>query len=617
MSLTLAAVYLAAVALFLLLLFSLGFQPRFLTRIAGILLLVAGISGTLLYGYGYWSLCESVPQAVARTLFSVFCMFLGRNEISAISAVPLIAKPAVQIALYLTHLLALYCTASAVVGTIGARLIRTLNLLLLRRGDLNLVFSVSAETVVFAEKLPQKRTVMIDNGGGNALETRILHLGGLLLSGETERTGAPELLKRLGFRSGKRKLNVYCLDDDPSANLRFARGLLASLEARGVRPEQTALTVILPDESVSGSLQAAQDRYGYGSVLAFEREELLSRLMIHAFPPADTVRFDGSGRASEDFEALIVGFGRTGQAVLRALVMNGQFCGSRFHATVVARDYERQAGSFFSRYPDLREQYDIEFIDADARSVALYERIRQTGPSLNYVALCTGDEKETAEIAVEFADLFERLGIPALILQCGAGSIRKNADARGATQTVSVYEPDVLCGDSLDAAAMALNHEYHKNEGGSAREQWMDCDYFSRMSCRASADFRYALRRSAPSDRMDEFSTETLENLAQTEHLRWCAFHYAMGYRAMPEEVWQMRAKEYQKQMQAGQTPLRIGKDTERRLHACLIDWKRLDALSEKENAVTGGKVDYRQLDRDNVRVLLKPAEAKGADQDA
>lgn len=605
MSLTLAAVYLAAVALFLLLLLSLGFQPRFLTRIAGVLLLLAGISGTLLYGYGYWSLYESVPQAVARTLFSVFCMFLGRNEISAISSVPLIAKPAMQIALYLTHLLALYCTASAVVGTIGARLIRMLNLLLLRRGDLNLIFGVSAETVDFAEKLPRKRTVMVDYGGGSALEGRILHLGGLLLSGEAERTGAPELLKRLGLRAGKRRLNVYCLDDDPSANLRFARGMLESMQARGVRPEQTALTVILPDEAVSGSLQAAQGRYGYGSVLAFEREELLSRLMIRAFPPADTLRFDGSGRAAEDFEALIVGFGKTGQAVLRALTMNGQFCGSRFHATVVARDYERQAGSFFSRYPALREQYNIAFIDADARSVALFERIRQAGPSLRYVALCTGDEKETAEIAVEFARLFERLGIHALILQCGVGRIRKNADERGAAETVSVYTPDVLCGDSPDAAAMALNHAYHKNENGSAREQWAACDYFSRVSCRASADFGDALRRAAASDGQTELSPQTLENLAKTEHLRWCAFHYAMGYRPMPEEVWQARAAEYQRQKQAGQTPLRIGKDTGRRLHACLIDWEKLDALSEKENAVTGGAVDYRQLDRDNVRVLL------------
>lgn len=608
MSLSLLGVYGAAVALFLALLLSLGFQPRFLTKIAGVLLFVAGVLGTLLYGYGYLNLCGNLPQAVARTLFSVFCMFLGRNEISAVSSVPLLAKPVMQIALFLTHLLALYCTASAVVGTVGARLARTLNLLLLGQGDLNLIYGVSQETLDFAEQLPpREKTVFIDCGGGSALEPRILHMGSLLLATEEAKNGAPALLRRLGLRPGKRKLHVYCLDGDAGADLRFARRLMSALEQRGILKEQTTLTLILPDASVSESLQGTKERYGYGSVLACEREELLSRLMIRSFPPAETMQFDGKGRATEDFEALIVGFGKTGQAVLRGLLMNGQFCGSRFHCMIVAKDYEQQAGSFFSRYPSLREQYDLRFLDADARSVTLYEQIQRTGPALNYVALCIGDEREAAEIAVEFAELFDRLGIRALILQCGATRIRKDADFRGPAETVSVYTPEILRGDVLDAPAMALNHSYHRNEAGSPREQWMDCDYFSRMSCRASADYAGALLRAAglavrPGG---EPTAEALENLARAEHLRWCAFHYAMGYRLMPEQVWQKRAETWRRQKQAGETPLRIGKDPAGKLHACLVDWEELDALSARENGVTGGNVDYKQYDRDNVKVLL------------
>lgn len=611
MSLSLLGVYAAAVALFLALLLSLGFQPRFLTRIAGVLLFTAGVLGTLLYGYGYLSLYGNLPQAVARTLFSVFCMFLGRNEISAVSSVPLLSKPPMQIALFLTHLLALYCTASAVVGTVGARLVRTLNLLLLRQGDLNLIYGVSAETLDFAQKLPRKeKTVFVDAGGGSAFESRVLQMGSLLLSTEEAKSGSAELLRRLGLRSGKRMLRVWCLDADPAANLRFAQNLMRSLENRGIRKEQTALTIILPDASVSESLQAAKTAYGYGSVLAYEKEELLSRLMIRSFPPAKTMRFDGKGRAEEDFEALIVGFGKTGQAVLRSLIMNGQFCGSRFRATIVAKNYEQQAGSFFSRYPSLREQYDLRFIDADARSVALYERIQQTGPALNYAAICTGDEEEASEIAVEFAELFDRLGIRALILQCGSTQIRKNADFRGAAQTCSVFTPEVLCGSSLDASAMALNHAYHRNEAGSAAEQWMDCDYFSRKSCRASADYAEALLCAAGSEaRKDGALPETvLENLAKAEHLRWCAFHYAMGYRRMPEAVWQKRAEAWRERKRAGEAPPRIGRDPNAKLHACLVDWELLDALAERENAVTGGSVDYRQYDRDNVKVLLSLA---------
>ncbi len=613
MSLSLLLVYLAAVVLFLLLLLSLGFQPRFLTRIAGILLLAAGLAGTLLYGYGYYKLCETLPQAAARTVFSVFCMFLGRNEISAVSAVPLLAQPGMQIALYLTHLLALYCTASAVVGTIGARLIRTLHLLLSRRGDLSLIYGVSDETLRFAGELPGRtKRIFIDTGSGAASEQEILRMGGLLFRDEAAKSAGKELLRRIGLRAGKRRLTVYALDADPSANLRFAHALLRTLEDCGIRPEQTVLTLILPDESVSGTLQASDGRYGYGSVLAYERETLLARQMIREFPPCDTMRFDDQGRAVEDFEALIVGFGKTGQAALRALVMNGRFAGSRFRATVVAKDYAKQAGSFFSRFPALREQYNLTFIDADARSVEIFEQIERTKAALRYVAVCAGGAKETAEIAVEYAALFERLGIRAVIVQCNPDGLRRNADRNGPAETVPLLTAEILCGERMDERAMQLNCAYHNAPQSDAPALWAACDYFSRMSCRASADFADALLRSAGVDNKTALPEAVLENLAQTEHLRWCAFHCAMGYRPMPEEVWRERAELYRKKLNENETPPQIGKDPARRLHACLIDWDALDALSARENEVTGGKVDYKEYDRENVRMLLSLARQEG-----
>lgn len=612
MSISLLIVYFLSVVLFLALLLSLGFQPRFLTRIAGVLLLAAGISGTLLYGYGYIYKYGNLPQAIMRTLFSVFCMFLGRNEIGVVSEVQRLAQPDMQIALYLTHLLALYCTASAVVGTIGARLIRTLNLLLIRRGDLSLIYGVSDESLRLARRLPgHPKLIFIDAGSNPAMEAEILHMGGLLLRDEAAKSAQKELLRRIGLRAGKRRLSVYALDADASGNLRFAQALLQTLEQGGILPQQTALTLILPDEAASGALQAAGGRYGFGTVLAYERETLLCRQMIHAYPPCDTMRFDGRGRAEENFEALIVGFGKTGQAALRALVMNGQFTGSRFHATVVARDYAGQSGSFFSRYPALREQYDLSFIDADVRSVAVYEQIQRTGTALNYVAICTGDEKEAAEIAVELAALLAQLDIRALIVQCNATGLRKNADWRGPAESVPVLSPEILCSEQLDAPAMRLNCSYHGAPQRSAAALWADCDYFSRMSCRASADFADALLRSAGLDRRTAAQTElvlpepVLENLAQTEHLRWCAFHCAMGYRPMPEEVWQERAARWRRQREQNEIPLRISKDPTRRLHACLTDWQALDLLSQRENAVTGGHVDYKQYDRENVQLLL------------
>ena len=96
-----------------------------------------------------------------------------------------------------------------------------------------------------------------------------------------------------------------------------------------------------------------------------------------------------------------------------------------------------------------------------------------------------------------------------------------------------------------------------------------------------------------------------LENLSKTEHLRWSAFHYSMGYSRMEEDEWEERAAEYRRQtFFESEKKIRISKNSADRHHACLVSWDELDALSAKENAVTGGNVDYKQLDRNNILAL-------------
>ena len=63
-------------------------------------------------------------------------------------------------------------------------------------------------------------------------------------------------------------------------------------------------------------------------------------------------------------------------------------------------------------------------------------------------------------------------------------------------------------------------------------------------------------------------------------------------------------AGDYRKWAGGGIACDRITKDSENRLHACLIPWDALDELSEKERSVTGHKVDYKRYDINNVLIL-------------
>ena len=130
------------------------------------------------------------------------------------------------------------------------------------------------------------------------------------------------------------------------------------------------------------------------------------------------------------------------------------------------------------------------------------------------------------------------------------------------------------------------------------------------MSSRASADYAPAFLKMAgiSAGTVPEgswVSGELLENMAISEHERWCAFHYCMGFRPMTKEEFDSRCRMYlAEKAKNPATRYRIGKDVRARIHCCLIPWEELDELSARENAVTGKSVDYKQMDRNNVLTL-------------
>ena len=600
--------------LFLLVLVSLGFQPKLNAKLSGWLLFCVGAAGACIYGYGWSVILGNIPQAAVRALFSVFCMFLGRNEISAISAAPAFKSPAAQIFIYLTHLTALYCTASAVMTTLGSRVLKIMNLALINRKDLFLIYGVNEDSIAFAEKLQTKDNVVVFVGSaGGDKEGQILRMGSILFNDPSARDADEDFVRKIGFGRKNRKLHVYCLDEDTGKNIKFAAMLRASLRKLDVDPRNTRLTMIADDAYAAGALQSddKKDIYGYGSVFAFNRADLAARLMTRTYPPYLTMKFNEDGTAKENFEAVVIGFGAVGQSALRSLIMNAQFCGSRFHAVVIADSYKARSGSFLYRYPGIREDFNVEFREENARSISFFDYLYEVRNTLNYIAVCTGNDKENYEIACELTEFLKDAGSKAQVIQCSAAGVSRFSYETGITTTTKLVSPDVLDHDKMDRMAMILNHRYHLQENRTIEEDWKDCDYFSRMSCRASADFMDAMLHTCGLSRKQvlrdgfDLDERTLDILGQTEHLRWWAFHACMGYRCMTMDEVRERGEIHRRQREEGSTELlRVTKDAVSRRHACMIDWNRLDELAEVEAEYTGSKKDYKEMDKDNVRMI-------------
>lgn len=145
----------------------------------------------------------------------------------------------------------------------------------------------------------------------------------------------------------------------------------------------------------------------------------------------------------------------------------------------------------------------------------------------------------------------------------------------------------------------------------------MACNYFDRSSNRAAADYIPAILRAAGTTAEEVIekgwtpNPVLLENLGIAEHLRWCAFHYCMGFSAMTDEEFSQRADIFRDEVRRlGSSKFRISKNIAGRTHACLIPWKALDALSAKENAITGKNVDYKDNDIRNIQIIRHALQA-------
>ena len=596
-----AALFLAAIS-------TLAAKPRFLSRLLGFMTIFSMVTGIVLYSLGYlYTIQGNTPLVIIRAVFSTMGMFLGKNDLSAISAAPFFGNIYILGLFWFIHFCAFYAFASAAIVTLGDSAIRQIRLALLRRGNLYLIYGANEDSISFGSALmkdSRDSVVFVDDLADPGSIQAIQAIGCLLLSspGAVEPEGA--FLKSIGAAPGRRRIELFALEKDFTSNIHYAGMFLAACEEAGIHAEQLSLTFLGYDEVIGAMFQAEEGRYGYQRVSVFSEQTLAARLLMRAYPPASALTFDAKARATEDFDALILGFGGFGQTLLKYLIQNGQFAGSAFHAAVFDPNYEMVSGSFMHECgPALRNLTgDVESHACDSRSAECYRYLTEHRKTLRYVAVCAGANGVNEELTASLQRFFFRNRISLPIFCLDHGGIRVLSENGRKVEHLKIFTPDILVSNALDSKAIALNHFYCSGNGKSAEENWKDCRYFDRMSSRASADFIDSLLIAAHTDREGVLSgnwhpdQESLENLGHTEHLRWCAFHYTMEYRPMSDTVFKARAEQYLKEKEAGiARPIRISKDTEHFRHAVLRSWEDLDALSAAESAITGEAVDYKK----------------------
>lgn len=555
----------------------------------------------------------TIPYVIMRAVIDVGMMFYGRVNTDVFYSLSEAKEPLFVLLFWMIHIVAFYTTASALLIRFGNDLLRWIRIMTSKISDVNIVFGVNPESLTFGRNIAERKgeiLVYVDSVINENFEGVILDLGGLTYIDKEALKASPKFLRVIRIKPGKTKLRLYALSNEYDRNLQYAQMMLESLKSMNISPEQTSLMLLGTDEAKGMVFQSGAEQYGYGSVVSFDDNEVSARILIHEYPPCNAINFGEDGRAIEDMNVLIVGFGRIGHEVLRKVIANAQFEGSNFHATVYEPNLDNIAGFFRSQYQTMFANYDIGFEPYGGRCSSIFQFLNDNASKLKYIVICMEDKDVARDIAVHMADRLQAMGYSQNVYTCDTKSIRCYSPNTKDCATHWIYDSEILYSGELDKYAVELNHRY--TGGASAAEDWRQCGYFDRMSSRASVDYLIPLIRRLTHNKTAELTPEQMENLAKSEHMRWCAFHYTFGFDVMDKEEFIRRTKARLDEIREhGSSKIRPTKDTKQQLHVCLVDWDELDEISSIENSLTSGNRNYKDSDRGNVQTVLEIMQAE------
>ncbi|MCL2664480.1 MAG: NAD-binding protein [Defluviitaleaceae bacterium] len=619
---------------------------RFVKVICSIFFAVAVLGGFVFYSYSYLSSDMSFTDALystVRGILSTARMFSINDNYDFFSK----ENIWVQIVFWLCHVSALIVIQAALFALFGKKLIESFRLRFGLHKEVFIIKGCDKYALMLGENIatkddpkgqPDAKRLIVflieEDDDMNKIKEKVTHIDGLVIMPD-RKNDLLNCLKKTGLgkrRRRKTKYSMIFMLNSTSA----ADGTVHAAEyanARNVTPDSLNVFVFVlfewdrkEIEMITHEKDGERRKYPYTINIVRERD-LMVRQMIKEHPPCDCASFDfnENGETAHNFTVLILGFGTVGQQALLRLMMNGQFVGSRMRAIIVDREIDHLREHFLHYYPSVKLCCDIEFERFDVRDEEYFSFLENEN-DLDYIVVAINDDEISKQIALDTRLHYERRKIAKLPF---IAIYEKNGSLPCAKQDElndkifsfgcrdAIYNESVIIREETDLMAKAVNNAYAEMYGG---KPWHELDWFLQESNRASADFIPAMLKLARLKESDLDIKDTLtdnpnleEILAQTEHLRWMAFHAAMGYNPINTDEMRRRFENYPGEKNTREHLDFCRRDTKARLHACLVPWDKLDGvrdtyreLAGKAGNVKEQKRDFKDNDRDIVKNIPK-----------
>ena len=598
-------------------------------KVHSVLFAVAGIGAFLFFAGSYLASIGGSSEslyvkfvnslyAVLRGIFNTLRMFTFIDNTKDLAT----DNTMVRLLFWLFHVLALFAMQVAILTLFGRKWIANLRLLLGLHNEVYILKGCDKYSLVLGENIATKdnprnppvaeRLVVFlveEDDDARKINEKVAHFGGIVKVLDRQNDIGCHLGKAgLGRPWLKKKhYNVILMPGNVSVP-DDARRVAEYAKAKGVADGTLDVFVFATSEwdrehieTLTREQKGEKDGETFKYPCTFHiigEMELLVRKMIEEHPPyrCPGLKFSETGVAERGFTVMILGFDRTGQQALLRLMMNGQFLtrdGSRMRAVVVDRETKHLRKRFEHCHPSLNLCCDMKFLDYDVRNEAFFNLLDEGG-DVDYIVVALNSNDANKQVALDIRRSYQRKGATALPVIAVS---EKNEGVHEAEYgdgifvfgcREAIYKDSVIIREETDRRAKAVNEAYREMYHGG--EPWHGLDWFTQESNRAAADFIPAMLRLA--NNMDEPTaiakgtlapkgSELAENLAQTEHLRWNAFHAAMGFRAIAPKEMRLR---FENPKDTAPPLVYARKCVKERLHACLVPWNELDNLSTAYN---------------------------------
>jgi len=366
---------------------------------------------------------------------------------------------------------------------------------------------------------------------------------------------------------------------------------------------------------------SAKRKYIYTFHIISEHD-LRIRNVINEHPPVNCPgpgficeNYDVSGKAERPFTLLLVGFGSIGRRALLRFMMNSQFLmkdpanSVPIRVFIVDEEANDKLHCFKNDLPELDNCCEV--IPAEDMKVPcekFSDCMKNWGKDIDYVVVALSSDEKDWEVAryikhsyemgnskgnpMPYIAVYEENGMPHMF--------NKDEKIFSFGCIEEIYTEKIIVNEEIDNMAITVNGTYRgidPKDKEAKKRSWHEISRFHQESSRASADFINSMLVLSnlsieQAEKMNSLTVDEnlIEALGKTEHLRWNAFHVAMGYKQMSIEDMISRFNEpEQKNEKNLKSRLEYARhDTKGKQHVCLATWDELDNVSNAYKTLAG-----------------------------